>query len=549
LIPVDNKRVSKPSEKVLESQEQDKEEKLELITPNETLTKNLTPLTKNIEMNQEFDLRKDISSDNPLVIEKKKSKTTKKRVKSAFCHYFFDLQNEDSGIYHSKVKIQKWNGEKTKEGFPIVKSKNATTHLNTFLKTHLEKEIHHIEEKFDNGEDVEDLILEFIVTHNKKFIKKEGDLSKFLTKNEMNQTVHLERDLDWCVTGIMNGWSWNSMASEFTLKHQKDYNGKIYPNRKDLGGYLLSGLYLIVKHLFIESLKDLVGCSITSDGWSGPCLDSFVGLTIHYIKDWKLHSGCLGLVYVIGSKTSTYISRVINQVISDSLPKGCIVGSIVTDGGANFKKAQKIVLEEENSLICISHGTQTCIKSALKNTGNALTEVDKTRDIIKTVKNTSNLRAIVNKTGYITDTETRWDSTYLMLIDFEGNYDKFEKAKDNFDYWIDRSIIRNIIQILQIPYLQTKDLSAENYITVSLVPIYIFKSLKALQPDINDNPFCKNLRANLLKEYQEKFGWILKDSSSKNIYLLSACLDPRFGNLEFVDKTTRDLAWYTLTKT
>jgi len=140
----------------------------------------------------------------------------------------------------------------------------------------------------------------------------------------------------------------------------------------------------------------------------------------------------------------------------------------------------------------------------------------------------------------------RWDSTYLMLIDFETNYDKFEKVKDYFDYWVDRATIRNIIQILQISYLQTKDLSANNYITVSLVPIYIFKSLKALQPDENDNQFCKNLRSHLLKEYKKKFEWILNDTTSKNIYLLSACLDPRYGNLEFVDLTTRDLIWNTL---
>ena len=245
------------------------------------------------------------------------------------------------------------------------------------------------------------------------------------------------------------------MASEYTLNHQKIYNGKIYPSRKDLAGHLLSGLFFIVSNLFVESLKNIVGCSITSDGWSGPCLDSFVALTIHYIKDWKLYSGCLGLVYVIGSKTSNYISKVMNQTISNSLPKDCIIGSIVTDGGANFKKAQKIILEEENSLICISHGTQTCVKSALKNTGNALNEVDKTRDIIKIIKNTPNLRTLVDKTGFVTDSEVRWDSTYLMLIDFEENYDKFEKAKYFFDYWVDRATIRNIIQILQIAYLQT----------------------------------------------------------------------------------------------
>jgi len=144
---------------------------------------------------------------------------------------------------------------------------------------------------------------------------------------------------DWCLTGIMCGWSWNSMGSDILLNHQRIYNGKTYPGRKDLGGYLLHGLFLIVSRLLVESLQNIVGCSITSDGWSGP---SFIGLTIHYIKDWKIFSGCLGLVYVVGSKTSNYLSKVINQTASTYLRMAALLEALLLMEDQILKKHKRL---------------------------------------------------------------------------------------------------------------------------------------------------------------------------------------------------------------
>jgi len=78
-------------------------------------------------------------------------------------------------------------------------------------------------------------------------------------------------------------------------------------------------------------------------------------------------------------------------------------------------------------------------------------------------------------------------------------------------------------------------LSASKYVTVSLVLSYVYKMIAHLQPnDDEDTSYAKQLRKNLLEEVEKQFGWILTDTTTKNIYLLSCCVDPRFGSMEFI---------------
>jgi hypothetical protein len=120
LIPTDIKRVVLPTEKILESQQQEKEEKIELETPN---VQELKPIFKKIRMNEDFDIMEEISEKNPIILEKKNQSPLKKRKKVAFCYYFFDLKNEESGVYQCKVKIKQWSGESTEDGFPLESKK------------------------------------------------------------------------------------------------------------------------------------------------------------------------------------------------------------------------------------------------------------------------------------------------------------------------------------------------------------------------------------------------------------------------------------------
>jgi hypothetical protein len=92
-----------------------------------------------------------------------------------------------------------------------------------------------------------------------------------------------------------------------------------------------------------------------------------------------------------------------------------------------------------------------------------------------------------------------------------------------------------------------KDLSASKYVTVSLVPSYVYKMIAHLQPnDDEDSSYAKQLRKNLLEEVEKQFGWILTDTTTKNIYLLSCCVDTRFGSMDFIKESKiKDGVWGT----
>jgi hypothetical protein len=63
----------------------------------------------------------------------------------------------------------------------------------------------------------------------------------------------------------------------------------------------------------------------------------------------------------------------------------------------------------------------------------------------------------------------------------------------------------------------------------------------------SDTIFCSKLRLHLRTEVEKQFGWILEDTTDKNIYLLASCVDPRYGALEFLQSSDqKDAIWNTL---
>lgn len=64
-------------------------------------------------------------------------------------------------------------------------------------------------------------------------------------------------------------WSWMSMGSDIVIHHMSSYHNSLYPSRKEIGGFLLHGCYLIVLVLVKEATKQIEFASITTDGWAG----------------------------------------------------------------------------------------------------------------------------------------------------------------------------------------------------------------------------------------------------------------------------------------
>jgi hypothetical protein len=307
--------------------------------------------------------------------------------------------------------------------------------------------------------------------------------------------------------------------------------------------------------MVLESTKLIESCSITIDGWSGVHIEYFIGLTLHWIdSNWRMQKCFMGILHLPGSKTSQYLSYMVKIIYSKFLTEKAIIGSIISDQGANYKKCTKILLGDDDAKSCAAHDIQNVVLKGLTKTHanlptNPITMINLVKDLVSTVKSRADLREIVGKTGYVTDSPTRWDSFMLMLSDFLKDMDKFLLVKEAIDQsgvgWPSVEYLKQVIAVLQ-PALQfTKSVCKDSFVTASSVPTLVHGLIQEWSPRELDNDYCKALRANLLDEMKNKFGWILTDSTTKNVYLLASIFDPRFGHLHFVEKEVKDGIWRT----
>jgi hypothetical protein len=133
------------------------------------------------------------------------------------------------------------------------------------------------------------------------------------------------------------------------------------------------------------------------DGWSGPTLAYFIGITCHFVSnEWTLESLCLGSVPAEGSKTANYISYIIPKRYGVFIDDETLIVSLVTDRGSNYLKGGKLILDVEDNTTCLDHGIQGVVQRALQKTPHCDETLSSCREITKIVQNTPEWRALVD---------------------------------------------------------------------------------------------------------------------------------------------------------
>ena len=126
-------------------------------------------------------------------------------------------------------------------------------------------------------------------------------------------------------------------------------------------------MYVKEKMSLKVRLHNVASVSLTADFWTSVRNKSYIGVTVHYIDNWKLHSSILDVFKVSESHTAANCGETLTNVaigweISDK------VVTIVTDRGRNIVKG----VEEFTPFLntnCMAHILQRTIAAGLKVAG------------------------------------------------------------------------------------------------------------------------------------------------------------------------------------
>lgn len=265
-------------------------------------------------------------------------------------------------------------------------------------------------------------------------------------------------------------------------------------NALDMKYDVISGVY---KKMFFE----IPHFSITCDIWSEMMTcRSFLGITVHYISGNKLCSLSIEVHELSERHTASYIGAQMKELLHKWNIDQQKVVACVTDSGANMVSAMHQTFGKDRHIPCFAHlinlVTDHILTPKPKEDEQQVTlqspkehisaVIEKVRAIVKWVKNSVNnsdeLRKLqINATEggipkkVILDVKTRWNSTYYMLERFKelagilNDLLLFASKAPIMVNAVEMVQIKEIICLLKPLEFITKELSGENYVTISKV--------------------------------------------------------------------------------
>ena len=335
------------------------------------------------------------------------------------------------------------------------------------------------------------------------------------------------------------------------------------PSRKQLSTVLLKKKYDTLKSSVLQKLKKTDTINLTIDLWSNRQMQSYLGITGHYISDdWNLESVMLACNRVTGRHTGDNIMMWYEEIISDFGVREK-VKHIITDSASNVKKAfltlpgyedveedhttsecddseaeesercgsinsfdesdEGQVLFEHHS--CFAHVLQLVVKDGMAKAGQINSVIKRCSTLVSFVRRSTVAADVLkDETRLQADNTTSWNSQLKMIRSVLAVSDSVLSRVENVPKLTthEKNLLQDMVDILT-PFEE-----ATEFVQVGCVPSagYVLPCIRGLYHHIE----------NMVSKYHSGLVRGLKQSLQKHMpyyeenetYIVAGILDPRF---------------------
>ncbi|CAH1104096.1 unnamed protein product [Psylliodes chrysocephalus] len=332
---------------------------------------------------------------------------------------------------------------------------------------------------------------------------------------------------------------------------EKLNNSYQVPSRKTVSNTLIPQLYTMVQENVRQSLENLVGCCITTDGWTSCANKSFISVTVHYIdKNNTMQSNLLDCYDYSDRHTAENLCSELKRITREWNIHNKIV-AVASDNAANIVAA--IRLTGWKHIPCFAHTLNLIVQSSLEENATIVQTQRKIKKIVEYFKRSTQASAKLSEMqtqlgkpilSLKQDCITRWNSTLdmfnrilqvkesLMSV-IAINYPNVANIDNN-----DIKIIEEICNLLQVFKDVTEEMSSEKQVTASKI-ILLSSALKKycanyLIENLDVPPQVIEFGQKLLDNLNTRFHLI----EDNKIFAEATFLDPRFKRHGFSKETT-----------
>jgi hypothetical protein len=320
---------------------------------------------------------------------------------------------------------------------------------------------------------------------------------------------------------------------------------------------------LLVELVYSKIRSMLSGVRVvatTSDGWSRNDL-KMLSCTLSFIdkRKMELKTVAVGAIPMHGPTTATEISKHWELILAHILPQDTLVCSATTDGGQNMIAAAKSYLGNENHFWCFSHRLNLVINDVIAACDNGLFEV--IHNLVSWIAKSSERRAAFKdsqeshgrpRRGLKHPVETRWATQIVMARRFVDVYEDVLTFAQQASYpgqlptYADVAALSQILGVLEPLQSILIQSEAESVPTLCEVPSWVVQLHKiATIDEATDSATVRLWKTALLSSATNRFRDVFEPGS---LPLCAAALHPKYGNLPWVNKDTKDAVWDRLYK-
>ncbi|XP_028045636.1 zinc finger BED domain-containing protein 1-like [Monomorium pharaonis] len=298
--------------------------------------------------------------------------------------------------------------------------------------------------------------------------------------------------------------------------------------------------YEYLKVCKIQKLEKIDYFSVTAHIWTDVLNTiSYLGITVYYEFEDELQTTTISVTEITERHTSEVIRKWIKTILQNWHIDDEKIIVVVTDNGANIKKAFRDTFGSTRHISCFAHSINLVADDTI-NFQNAISLCTKIKNIVTYFKQSTIITDALRKLTHlklIQSIDTQWNSTFGMLQRFTSLSKEIGSIllsfPDSYEMLTatELQLANEVIEVLQPLEQLTREICGEQLVTASKI-IPLINCLKNKNEKLRESlktPTALSLVDCLQNSISVRFGYIEENSIMATLTILN----PRFKKLHF----------------